>query len=109
MSNRRPPRPTRSHSCRPRHYACGFPHSGQNLLARGMGLPHSLQNFVAADAAPAAAGAAPPPLGDEVVDCFTASIIAWPMATPAPNPAPTPTAPPPSLAAAIGIACATWY
>jgi hypothetical protein len=41
-----------------------------------MGLPHSLQNFVVALAAPAAGGAAPPPAGAGEVDCFTASIIA---------------------------------
>src|SRR5467141_2568434 len=83
------------------HYTWGFPHSGQNLALRGMALPHSLQNLVSAEGAPAAAGAE--------VDFFTASIMAWPMATPAPRPAPIPTAPPPSFAAAMGMACATWY
>src|SRR5713226_5885915 len=87
------------------HYTWGFPHSGQNLALRGMGLPHSLQNLVSTAGAPAAAGAAPA-AGAEV-DFLTASIMAWPMATPAPRPAPTPTAPPPSLAAAMGMACAT--
>src|SRR5712691_6975558 len=87
------------------HYTWGFPHSGQNLALRAMGLPHSLQNLVSAEGAPAAAGAAPP-AGAEV-DFFTASIMAWPMATPAPRPAPIPTAPPPSLPAAMGMDCAT--
>src|SRR6266853_407926 len=83
------------------YYTWGFPHSGQNLALRGMALPHSLQNLVSAEGAPAAAGAE--------VDFFTASIMACPRATPAPRPAPTPTAPPPSFPAAIGMACATWY
>src|SRR6267143_5348239 len=88
-------------------YACGFPNSGQNLALRAMGLPHSEQNFVsAAGAPPAAAGTVPPP-PEDCVDFFTASIMAWPMATPAPSPAPIPTAPPPSLAAATGMAWAT--
>src|SRR5260370_20805162 len=90
---------------RRRHYTWGFPHSGQNLALRGMGLPHSLQNLVSAPGVPAAAGAAPP-AGAEV-DFFTASIMAWPMATPAPRPAPIPTPPPPSSAAAMGRACPT--
>src|SRR5258708_22776727 len=86
-------------------YTWGFPHSGQNLALRGMGLPHSLQNLVSAPGVPAAAGAAPP-AGAEV-DFFTASIMAWPMATPAPRPAPISTAPPPSFPAAMGMAFAT--
>src|SRR5207249_3224290 len=87
-----------------RRYTWGFPHSGQNLALRGMGLPHSPQNLVSAASAPAA-GAAPPE-GAEV-DFLTASIMAWPMATPAPRPAPIPTAPPPSFPAAMGMDCAT--
>src|SRR6266436_7947561 len=87
------------------HYTWGFPHSGQNLELRGMGLPHSLQNLVPAAGAPAAAVSVPP-AGAEV-DFLTASIMAWPMATPAPRPAPIPTAPPPSFAAAMGMAWAT--
>src|SRR5260370_25099864 len=38
---------------RRRHYTWGFPHSGQNLALRGMGLPHSLQNLVSAAGVPA--------------------------------------------------------
>src|SRR6266481_7606190 len=86
-------------------YTWGFPHSGQNLALRAMGLPHSLQNFVSAARVPAAVGVAPP-AGDEV-DFFTASIMAWPIATPAPRPAPIPTAPPLSFPAAMGMDCAT--
>src|SRR5882762_10342351 len=86
-------------------YTWGFLHSGQNLALRAIGLPHSLQNFVSAAGVPAAAGIAPA-AGAEV-DFLTASIIAWPMATPAPRPAPIPTAPPPSFPAAMGMACAT--
>src|SRR5271154_489521 len=89
-------------------YPCGLPHSGQNLLLRGMGFPHSWQNLVSAEAAEdaaAALGAGAPLSG--VVDFFTASIMACPMATPAPSPAPTPTPPPPSLPAAMGMDCAT--
>src|SRR5260370_1542925 len=86
-------------------YTWGFPHSGQNLALRGMDLPHSLQNLVSAAGVPAAAGAAPPP--GAAVDFLTASIIPWPMATPAPTPPPIPTAPPPSFPAAMGMDCAT--
>src|SRR5260370_8688498 len=112
MSNRRPRRPTRFRSFSFHRYAWGFPHSGQNLLVRGMGLPHSPQNFVLGEAAPevaapAAAGVAPPPPEPADFACFTTSIIACPIATPAPIPPPMPTAPPPSSPAAIGIACAT--
>jgi uncharacterized protein (AIM24 family) len=39
---------------------------------------------------------------------FMAFIICSAMIIPAPRPAPTPAAPPPSLAAAIGMACAAW-
>src|SRR5271163_291045 len=93
-------------------YACGLPHSGQNLLLRGMDFPHSWQNLVSAEGAPATGAAAVltagnPPSAEPVVDFFTASIMACPMATPAPRPAPTPTPPPPSLPAAMGMDCAT--
>src|SRR5881296_1787190 len=33
-------------------YTWGFPHSGQNLALRAIGLPHSLQNLVSAAEAP---------------------------------------------------------
>src|SRR5579863_4040479 len=94
------------HKCRS-HYCWACPHSEQNLLTLGIGLPQLRQNFVSGPAAvppaePGAAGTDSPAAGAAL---FRASIIACPMAAPAPSPAPTPAAPPPSFAAAIGIDC----
>ena len=55
-------------------------------------------------AGPAAAGGA----GAGGAGGCIAPIICWAIAMPAPNPTPMPAAPPPSLAAAMGMACATW-
>src|SRR5579859_649399 len=88
-------------------YCWACPHSEQNLLILGIGLPQFKQNFVSAPAAVTPELVAPDS-GPEDPALFNASIIAWPMATPAPSPAPTPAAPPPSFAAAMGMDCATW-
>src|SRR5690242_8485830 len=84
-------------------YCCTWPHSGQNLLARGIGLPQLMQNLVSALGVVAALVAALSPDAPFLM----ASIMAWPMATPAPSPAPTPAPPPPSFPAAIGMDWAT--
>src|SRR6266850_441024 len=89
-------------------YGWAWPQFGQNLLTLGIDLPQLRQNFASAPAT------APPPAGTElsgveVLPFFSASIMAFPIAIPAPRPAPTPAAPPPSLAAATGMDCATWY
>src|SRR5215469_7881590 len=114
VPERRRPTPLRVHNpFSPIHnaktgYCCACPHSGQNLLARGIGLPQFIQNFVSglATAPPPAVVAPDSPPEDPAF--LSASIIACPMATPAPSPAATPaTPPPPSLAAAVGMDCAT--
>src|SRR5689334_19415345 len=55
------------------NYCCACPHSGQNLLVRGIGLPQLMQNFVSALVPVPAGAAGSPPL--VVRACFIASII----------------------------------
>src|SRR5262249_13926876 len=84
----------------PPGHPCGPPHSGQNLAGLGIGLPQLMQNLVV----PAGASGAEP----AGAAGFMAFITCCAIAMPAPSPMPAPAMPPPSLAAAMGIDCATW-
>src|SRR5579872_2761199 len=88
----------------PARYCWAPPHSGQNLAGLGIDFPQFMQNLVPEPAAGGAAGAS----GVGEAAGLAAFIICCAMVEPAPRPTPMPAAPPPSLAAAMGMDCATW-
>src|SRR5262249_45816464 len=87
-------------------YCCGLPHSGPNFALRGIDFPHPRQELVSG--ADAGGAGCPSAGGDVGAAGFIAFAICCAMVSPAPSPTPMPAAPPPSLAAAMGIDCATW-